>query len=253
MPRPYIPSILISCGTERRGAEFQDASLSLSHRYTEALLASGALPLVLPPAAPREVIADAVRRADGVLLTGGCDVQPHLYQPNLPDALAKTVGDVESDRDAAEQALIDEALAQRKPMLGICRGIQILNVALGGTLIVDIPSQVAAALNHRRTDQKTKAVHDVELAPGSMLADIAEASTLSVNSTHHQAVARVADRLTAVATSPDGVVEAVELKEKGAPFLLAVQWHPERLLPGDQASAKLFARFVEASVRRGRL
>jgi putative glutamine amidotransferase len=155
-----------------------------------------------------------------------------------------TVGEVEPARDALEQALVEEAIAQNKPLLGICRGIQILNVALGGTLVVDIPTEVPGALDHRRADRKTEPVHDVELAAGSTIAEIAGTRTLSVNSTHHQAVGRVADPLRAVAVSPDGVVEGIEWKERRGPFLLAVQWHPERLLPTHAASARLFARFT---------
>ena len=248
MTKRRAPSILVSSGSHGRGAEFHDASISLSHRYTQALLDAGALPLILPHAASHEIVSEYVRRSDGVLLTGGSDVQPALFEPNLSPALAKTVGEVEPDRDALERSLIDEALAQDKPLFGICRGIQILNVALGGSLIVDIPTQVVGALDHKRTDRKVDPVHDVELAADSLLAGIAGARTLGVNSSHHQAVGRVADQLRAVATSSDGIVEAVEWKAPRRSFLLAVQWHPERLLPHDGPSSKVFRSFVQACV-----
>ena len=250
-PQSAIPTILVAPSTEREGAEFADWSVSLSNRYTDAVIAAGGLPVILPATARREVIAEAVRRCDGVLLTGGDDIDPKLYARKLPEALAKTTGRHDAERDVWEKFLIDAVFQQHKPLLAICRGQQMLNVALGGTLLVDIPSQVPNALNHNQMARKTEPVHSVSVAAGSLLASITGRVTLEVNSTHHQAVGRVAGSLRAVAQSADGVIESLELKEPGLlPFLLAVQFHPERMLDGSARFLRLFSSFVRASARR---
>src|SRR5215471_7483019 len=228
------PLILISPDIESQGKEFEDLSISLSWRYQQALIDAGGLPLTLPATLSREVIGQCVRRADGVLLTGGDDIDPRLYANGLKESLRKTVamtGDGGA-RDLRELLLIDEVFRQHKPLLAICRGHQVLNVALGGTLLADIPSQLPAALDHRRMDKRSQVVHEVRLTEGSLLAKIVRKPTLGVNSTHHQAVGKVAEALTVTAFSQDAVVEGLELKPDAAgalPFLLSVQFHPERL------------------------
>jgi putative glutamine amidotransferase len=147
--------------------------------------------------------------------------------------------------------VVDEVFRQRKPLLAICRGHQVLNVALGGTLIVDIPRQIPTALRHRQMDRKAEKVHDVHLTPESMLAKIAARRTLGVNSTHHQAVDRPAGVLAVVARSADGVVEALELKPHARhrlPFLLSVQFHPERLAGRYAEHRRIFDAFTRACV-----
>jgi putative glutamine amidotransferase len=151
--------------------------------------------------------------------------------------------------------LIDEVFRQRKPLLAICRGHQMLNVALGGTLVADIPSQMPRALNHRRTDKRGEIVHEVRLTSGSNLAKICSGQKLGVNSTHHQAVRRVAPGLRTVARSPDGVVEALELRpgaSRWLPFLLSVQFHPERLADRYPAHRAIFDAFTRACMAGAR-
>jgi len=246
----HAPLILVSPSMESKGAEFQDSSISLSNRYTQALIDGGGLPQILPCTSSRELVAEFVRRSDGVMLTGGDDIQPHLYEKNLPKELAEKVGPLEPERDLWEQHLIDEVFRQRKPLFGICRGHQMLNVVLGGTLIVDIPTQISGALNHRQMERKMEPVHDVTLTPGSLLAQITGEQTLGVNSTHHQSIGRLAEPLRVVATSEDGVIEAVELKRpEELPFLLTVQFHPERLTDRNKVFLKLFSSFVDACGR----
>jgi len=245
------PLILISPDYEAKGVEFGDASLSLSRRYAVAVLASGGLPLVLTHSESREVIAEYVRRADGVLLTGGEDVNPDLYAPGLRASikqLARTTPDG-GLRDLSELLVLDEVFRQRKPLLAVCRGHQLLNVALGGALIVDLPTQRPSDVNHRRMDRKSDKVHSVRLTRGSALAKIAAHQTLGVNSTHHQAVGRVAPALRAVAVSEDGVVEGLEQKpgSQWLPFLLSVQWHPERLQAEHPEHRAIFTAFIAAS------
>jgi putative glutamine amidotransferase len=242
------PRILVAPGTQRAGAEFADWSVSLSYRYTDAVITGGGLPQILPATTDREIIAEAVRHCDGVLLTGGDDIDPKLYAKNLPPELAKTSSGHDAKRDIWEKALIEEIFAQRKPLFGICRGHQMLNVAMGGTLIVDIPLQVPNALNHNQMARRTEPVHDVSVTPDSLLATIIGGPTMGVNSTHHQAIGRLADGLRVAAKSADGVIEALELKEPGRlPFLLTVQFHPERMLDREAMFLRLFSSFVEAS------
>ena len=249
MTRP--PLILVSPNIERKGDEFGDLSISLSETYQRALMSCGAIPLSLPATTSRELISECVSRCDGVLLTGGEDIDPRLYGKKLPPRLCGTVT-VTPDggaRDLRELILIDEVFRQRKPLLGICRGHQILNVALGGTLVADILAQIPRAMNHRRMDKRSEVVHDVRLTPGSILAKITGRQTLGVNSTHHQAVAWVAAPLQVAAVSSDGIVEGLQLKPSAArmlPFLLSVQFHPERLVDRYQEHQAIFRRFTQA-------
>ena len=239
------PLILISPCTQREGAEFADASLSLSNRYPQAIIEAGGVPVVIPIVESRELVAEYVRRSDGVLLTGGEDVQTELYSKKLSARLAKVMGPTEPARDVLELLMIDEVFRQRKPLLAICRGQQILNVALGGSLIVDIPTQKPSTINHRRLDLKSDKVHEVTLTPHSLLAKITGKRMLDVNSTHHQSVDRVAKPLRVTGKSPDGIIEAMELKNTGLlPYLLAVQFHPERLTDRHKEFSGIFGSFV---------
>ena len=249
------PIILMSGSTDDKGAEFTDYSLSLSMNYPLALDAGGALPWLLPCHARRDFVADAVRRADGILLTGGDDIDPKLYTKKLPPKVARTVHRAHKDRDAFEVMLVDEAIRQRKAMLCICRGHQILNVALGGTLFADITHQIPWAMNHSRTDRKDRIVHEVQCEPGSLMASIAGKDRLGVNSSHHQAVATPAKPLRVTAVSRDGVIEGMELAPGAVgllPYLLAVQFHPERLFARHGEHLELFRTFVRACRQKRR-
>ena len=249
MTRP--PLILVSPSIEKRGVEFHDLSTSLSIRYEEALLAAGSIPLVAPATVDRKVLAECVKRVDGVLLTGGDDINPELYQTDLPRKVLNTVEQTPDGgkRDLRELILIEEIFRQRKPLLAICRGHQMLNIAFGGRLIADIRSQVPKALNHQRMDKPLEFVHEAALTPGSLLSKICKTSVLGVNSTHHQAVLQPAQPFVATAQSLDGIVEAMELKPEASnrlPFLLSMQFHPERLVHQHARYRAIFGKFVEA-------
>jgi putative glutamine amidotransferase len=252
------PLILVSPDIEAKGKEFCDVSISLSANYQRALLNAGGLPLAMPATVREKEIAECVACCDGVVLTGGDDVEPRLYARKLPDAVRKTVS-VTPDgggRDCREIILIHEVFRQRKPLLAICRGHQILNVALGGDLIADIPSQKPGASNHRRMDRRSEVVHEVRLTPNSLLSKITGRQKLGVNSTHHQAVGRLAPPLKATARSDDGIVEGLEWKNglgQGLPFLLSVQFHPERLADRYVEHEKIFRAFVEACISHGKV
>jgi putative glutamine amidotransferase len=245
------PLILVAPDVQLKGAEFGDFSTSLSMKYEQALMAAGTMPLTMPATISRELIRHCVSRCDGVLFTGGEDVDTRLYDGKMPTRLRRKVNTTPDNgaRDMRELLLVDEVFRQRKPLLGICRGHQVVNVALGGTLLADIPSQVPRAVNHRRMDKRGMVVHEVRLTANSNLAKITGRRTLGVNSTHHQAVARVAAPLTATAVSPDGIVEGLELKPEAAgalPFFLTVQFHPERLAVRHPEHQSIFNAFARA-------
>lgn len=243
------PLILIAPSTQRRGAEFFDYSVSLSDAYPRAIAAADGVPWIMSGTLSPEIISECVRRSDGVLLTGGDDIQPHLYTSKISRKIKKTVSAADPARDLSEILVIQEVFRQRKPLMGICRGVQILNVAMGGTLIIDIPSQKPNAINHTRTDLKDRIVHEIQVDRDSLLAQIFKAPSVGVNSTHHQAVDHVAKPFRVTAKSVDGIIEALELNrsdEHWLPFFLAVQFHPERLIDRHPEFLAMFQSFVEA-------
>lgn len=245
------PLILITPGIEKRGFEFSDLSVSLAVRYESAILAAGGIPVIAPVTRERSLIAEAVRRTDGVLFTGGDDINPELYDRQLDPKILKTVIETpdEGSRDIREVHLVKEVFRQRKPVLAICRGHQILNVAFGGQLVADIPQEIYGALPHQQSKRAFELVHEAALTPGSLLAKICGQRTLGVNSTHHQGVLEPAKPFVATAIASDGIVEAMELKPKWAakmPFLLSVQFHPERLVQVHARYRKIFSAFVAA-------
>jgi len=254
------PLILVSPSIQTKGDEFGDMSVCLAETYQAAIMGAGGIPVAMPATTSREVVAACTERVDGVLMTGGDDINPDLYVGRLPLGLRRTVHTTPDGgaRDLRELMLVDEVFRQRKPLLAICRGHQMLNVALGGTLFVDIRKQVPGAMNHKRQRQKCQVVHDACLTEDSWLAKITGKRTLGVNSTHHQAVAQSAGPLLVAGRSHDGIVESMQLKSEAAgllPFLLSVQFHPERLVDRYPEHRAIFSAFVQACVlnRRNQL
>jgi putative glutamine amidotransferase len=250
------PLILISPDFHTKGVEFADPSLSLSIRYLQAIEACGGMPLTMAHTVSREQVAAYVRRCDGVLLTGGDDLNPALYGRMRASLQAKALTTQDGGRrDLFELMLVDEVFRQRKPLLAICRGHQLLNVALGGTLYVDLPTQKPSPIRHSQMDRNAEVVHSVRLTRGSLLSKIARNQTLGVNSTHHQAVDRPADGFAVTARSSDGVIEGMQLKPGAArrlPFLLSVQFHPERLADRHPEHRALFTAFAKACATKRR-
>jgi putative glutamine amidotransferase len=216
--------------------------------YVESIRRVGATPWVLDPAADDP--ARVAGRASGLLLTGGGDVDPARYG-EVPHP---KVAGVDRGRDAYEINLIEQLRPTGLPVFAICRGLQVLNVALGGTLVQDIPSELPGTLPHSVTTPPCAIAHEVWINRGSRLwtvmeEKLADADTCAVNSRHHQAVGRLAAGLEVSATAPDGIVEGVE--DPRAPFLVAVQWHPENFWRTGEFRS-LFEGFVEACAgRRG--
>jgi putative glutamine amidotransferase len=220
--------------------------LALAMAYLRAVALAGGVPVVLPPV-DAGLAGDLVARLDGVCLSGGPDLDPVAYgAPPHPQ-----LGPTESALDAFELAVVREARAAEVPVLGICRGMQLLDVSRGGTLHQHVPDLVDGRVGHRQVEAGTRATHPVEVAEGSRLAGVlGRGGELWVNSFHHQAVDRLGDGLTPVAWSPDGLVEALEGDPDG-PFLLAVQWHAETLVDRAEELA-LFRALVDAAAARSR-
>jgi len=207
--------------------------------YARAVGAVGGLPVFLTPGLPDTTLRDLFERLDGLLFPGGGDLDPSTYGMTTT---AWLMG-IDGERDHLELTLARWALQDGMPVLGICRGQQLLNVAAGGTLIPHIPSLRPDALPHSDPNRAPEALaHSVTVQPDSYLAKVGTPPSLEVNSSHHQAVDRVASGWRISAIAPDGIIEAIEAP--GHPFALAVQWHPERL--GDRPDAAgLLATFVQ--------
>ena len=215
--------------------------------YTRALERAGLVPVVIPPLASPAHSLGLVAALRGLVLTGGEDVGPERYGAPPHPAL----GAVQPDRDATELALVAAARAAALPTLAICRGMQLLNVALGGTLVQHLPEERPGPVPHDQPGPRTSRSHAVRVAAGSRLAAALGAERLAVNSMHHQAVDALAAGLRATAHAPDGVVEGAESADPDW-WALAVQWHPEELTDGpDPWDRALFAAFAEA-VRGGK-
>lgn len=217
----------------------------LRARYVRAIEELGGVPLILPLAEGRAVRRGLLKGVNGLLLTGsGPDLPPSLYGERQRYAfrvVSRRRFDFELDitRMAADSGL---------PVLGICGGMQTMNVALGGSLVQDISSQLKSALPHRSPLPATRLSHSIDVAPGSLLGTIARAAKIRVNSSHHQSVKQVAPSLVASAMAPDGVIEAIE--SPSHPFLLGVQWHPEFLYDRHDVHRRLFQAFLKVS-RKG--
>ena len=215
--------------------------VTVNRPYTDAILAAGLIPLVVPPMSEdgAEAILDSVR---GLVLTGGEDVDPAYFGAERHPA----TGPANDLRDRIELSLAKEAAARRMPTLAICRGVQVLNVALGGTLVQDIPSELKTAIEHDAETARSSRVHAVDIDEGTRLAGIVGSRKITTNSFHHQSVDRLAAGLCTVAKSSDGVVEALECADR-AWWAVGVQWHPEELTgTTEDWDRKLFAAFADA-------
>lgn len=227
-----------------------DDSISLSHRYFDAVLDHGGIPVAMPLSTDARVLADMVDRCDGILLSGGDDIEPGLHRPDITAKLRSTCAIAAPVRDLMELLLIKEIFRNPRPVLAICRGHQIFNVALGGTLYVDLPFERPDGSNHSQLDRRCDPVHPVALASGSLLACLTRRRSLGVNSTHHQAIDQLAELLVPTAVSPDGVIEAVEFRPADRGLLqwfASVQFHPERLYDRFREHRPLFRAFVAAA------
>jgi putative glutamine amidotransferase len=220
-------------------AQYDDQSLSLKHDYVQSIVRAGGVPVVLPFLDSREDIDRLVRAIDGLMVTGGPDIDPQLYGEEPIAGL----GRVSPERDRSEYEWITACLELNKPVLGVCRGHQMLNVVCGGSLYQDLPSQ-CQVLQHFQQAPRSHLSHTVQVEQGTLLDRLIGKEAFTVNSFHHQAVKQPAPGFRVSATSKDGVIEAIESLTH--PFAVGVQWHPEDTSKTDAPSQLLFAAFVGA-------
>ena len=212
----------------------------LNYDYANAVIRAGALPVVLPVTEDGGLMDEMLRRVDGLLLSGGADVNPACYgEAKLPFC-----GDITPRRDAFEFALCRKALEKDLPLLAVCRGHQVLNCVMGGSLYQDISAQMEGARRHPCYETPRDPVHPVLVEQGSLLNRITGRETLQVNSRHHQGIKALGRGLRAIAWAEDGLIESVELP--GKRFVLGVQWHPESLSDRYPEAQRLFDALAEA-------
>ena len=215
----------------------------LNPLYVQALQQAGAVCFMFPLGIASEDLHQLAALCDGILFTGGPDIHPFHFGE---ETLSKC-GEVSAPRDQLELELLSAALSGKKPILGICRGIQLINIGLGGSIYQDLESQLSGSrqiLCHRQPYPAAIPSHYVTVTPGSLLESITGSDRLEVNSLHHQAIHTLAPGLTASAYSSDGLIEAAEMP--GYPFLLGVQWHPEFLFSVQKSAEEIFKAFVNA-------
>ncbi len=219
----------------------------MSQQYVRVLVAAGAVPWIIPLIEnDLTTLRGIYDRLDGVFLPGGVDLDPAAYD----EAPNNLVGRTDPARDEIELSLTRWALEDGKPLLAVCRGIQVVNVAAGGTVHQDIATELPGAIKHdyfprRGQYSRDLLVHEVEVAEGSRLASLLQSSTVRVNSMHHQGIKRLAPGLRPTAYAPDGLIEGLELPN--GQFLVAVQWHPEALVERDPRMQRLFTAFIQAA------
>lgn len=245
MPRPIIG---ITCSRSVNG---RWSDYSLGHfmefafdAYSQAVLNCGGAPLLVPISQDKNSLTAVCRRIDGLILSGGPDINPRFYKEEPRQGLM----DVDEDQDRMEIELTRQAVAADLPLFGICRGLQVLNVAMGGTLYQDIASQAPKACNHSPRADRSTVSHKVRIEPRTRLQSILQRRSLWVNSKHHQAVNQPAAGVKVSAVATDGIIEALEVLDRT--FVIAVQWHPEGLWEKDAASRKLFKALIAAAAQR---
>lgn len=216
-----------------------DKKLDINNAYLHSIEQAGGIPICIPNAT-EETVETLLSRIDGLLLIGGADIDPFLFGEE-PHA---KIGSVVRDRDDSDLLLMNHAFKKQMPILGVCRGQQVMNVALGGTIIQDIPSQVDNALLHKQPSKRGELAHSVEVLTPKFKG-IFETETFRVNTFHHQSVGKLGDGLKLSAVAKDGIIEGIE--HESHPYCVSVQWHPEELaINGDVYAQRLFKSFVEA-------
>lgn len=215
---------------------------SSREELVRAILAAGGRPYLLPSALALDEVTEVLSEFDGLFISGGGDIHPDFFGGEMHPSLSG----IDRERDEFELALCRQAVAMNKPLLGICRGQQVLNVAMGGNLVLDIPSELPEASRHQwwPNYQRSRLSHLVQVEKDSQLAGIMGGTEFEVNSLHHQSVKDLGEGLKITALAPDGVIEALEMP--GKRFVVSVQWHPE-WLPDSEPMRQIFKAFVEAS------
>jgi putative glutamine amidotransferase len=222
-------------------ASLREGRVALDHDVLHSVLLAGGVPYILPYSKDLSVIDEIVQHIDGLVLSGGVDIDPTFFgEEPIPG-----LGEIMPERDALELALIEKTLGANLPILAICRGVQILNVAAGGNMYQDLYSQKSGLLQHSQRAPQTHLSHFVRTQEGTLLHSISDCTQFKVNSFHHQAVKDPAPGFISSAASSDGVVEAIESQHHF--FVLGVQWHPEHLTSVDETSKRIFNAFIDAT------
>lgn len=208
--------------------------------YLDGITDNGGIPITLPLRASKEDVIQVCKMCDGFLFTGGQDMDPKFYNENPSEYL----GVINHERDRLEAIAFEYAISTEKPIFGICRGMQVINIMLGGTLYQDLPSEYDSKLPHTIAPPNGPARHDMTAVLDTPLYDLLKVTNFEVNSYHHQAVKKLAPKLETMAISEDGLIEAIYMPERK--FLWAVQWHPEHLYKADVNANLLFKAFVES-------
>lgn len=216
----------------------------LAKAYSDAVFQAGGIALLIPYTVEDHVIQQLSLKLDGLILTGGGDIDPTLFDEEPHPGL----GQIVPDRDEMEIALIEQFMEQNKPILGICRGCQILNIALGGDMYQDLTAQKQTILQHAQKAPRYHASHTITIVEDTLLHSIYQKGLSKVNSFHHQSVRNVVEPFRVSAVSRDGVIEAFESKEHR--FVMGVQWHPEDMVKNDPDAYRLFGAFVDACSKR---
>lgn len=213
-------------------------ALSVAYDYAHAIEIAGGIPMVLPYIEDADTIRDVVSICDGFLFSGGEDICPSTYGCEK----GEKCGEIQEHRDRLELSLFPEILRANKPILGICRGLQFINVALGGTLYQDIPSELDTDIEHSQSEDRYCFSHSANVVADTPLALLAKRERIRINSFHHQSIKALGRGLVAMAHSDDGVVEAIYSTD--APYIRGYQWHPERLIAKDDVSKAIFNDFI---------
>jgi len=221
-------------------------SLWMLPGYFDGIMEAGGIPVMLPLTSDREILQQTVNMCNGIMFTGGHDVSPEIYhESDLDPAVCSYC----PERDSMEQQVLKMAMENDTAILGICRGLQFINAALGGTLFQDLPLQYPSDVIHHQKAPYDVPAHIVHISEHTPLYSVTGKKEISVNSCHHQAIKELSPELQEMAAAPDGVIEAAFHPKKH--FLWAVQWHPEFSHKKDQISKKIFRAFVEASKETG--
>lgn len=220
--------------------------INVSSDYSDAINASNGIPLLIPIL--KDYDSERVKRIveciDGLLITGGEDIHPQFYNEEVYKSKDNDLMTIDQERDTFELALLKEAILSKLPILGICRGHQLINVAFGGSLYQDISNLCESDINHLAPlDNKERLIHSVQIKEDSILMGIFNSSKIEVNSFHHQSIKRIADNFKIIASSQDNVIEA--MKYNGSQWILGIQWHPEMLFRSDSKQRKIFEVFVD--------
>ncbi len=220
-----------------------DKNVSMPNSYIRVIEKAGGLPIVIPYVNDKENIKKYVELCDGILFSGGADVCPIHYGEEARDVCGAT----EPQRDEIELAFFDVVFGTSKPILGVCRGLQFINVALGGTLYQDLDTDAPSSVVHRRKEKMFDCYHSVRIVDSTFLSELLGKEELCVNSFHHQAIKTLGKGLVPAALAADGIVEA--LSHKGEQYLRAYQWHPERIDDESEDSHRIFSDFIDACIK----